>query len=172
MKEVWKDIPGYEGLYQASNMGLIRSLERTIITSRGAKNLKPIQMKLSINSRMYLVVGLRKNKKTKTFKVHQLITMAFLNHKPCGQKLVVDHINEDKLDNRLSNLRLITHRENLSRYKNVSSKYAGVYFEKKSNKWRSRISINNKLISIGSFDCELKAAKAYQDKLKEITGGQ
>jgi ribosomal protein L15E len=72
--------------------------------------------------------------------------MAFLNHTPCGYKIVVDHIdNNIKTDNRLENLQLITQRENVSKdIKNTSSKYIGVCWHKKAKKWRSSIQINGK----------------------------
>jgi len=89
-----------------------------------------------------------------------------------NSKLHTDHINGNGLDNRKENLRIVTNRQNQhnqqNRHKAMSSKYAGVYFEKCSNKWKAQIGINNKQISIGRFDTELDAYNAYLNKLQEI----
>ena len=160
--EIWKDIKDYEGLYQVSNLGRVKSLkfgkERIL---KGNKNFNG-----------YSLVALYKDGKTKTITVHQLVAMAFLSHKPCGYKLVVDHINTVKTDNRLQNLQLITHRENLSKDKRWSSKYTskytGVFWYKRSQKWRAEIRINGKIKYLGSFKSELEASEAYQSKLETI----
>jgi len=160
--EIWKDIKDYEGLYRVSNLGRIKSLkfgkERIL---KGTKNFHG-----------YSLVALYKDGKTKTITVHQLVAMAFLSHKPCGYKLVVDHINTVKTDNRLQNLQLITHRENLSKDKRWSlkytSKYTGVFWYKPSQKWRAEITINGKTKYLGYFKTELEAHQAYQSKLETI----
>jgi hypothetical protein len=101
--------------------------------------------------------------------VHQLVAMAFLNHTPCGMNLVVDHINSNKLDNRVENLQLITQRENSSKdIKNKTSKYTGVSWCKHRGKWLSQIYLNKKTYNLGRFNCELSAHLAYINKLKQI----
>lgn len=80
----------------------------------------------------------------------------------CNDNNVVDHINHNKLDNRKSNLRIITRKQNAmnrSSKKNSSSKYIGVCFEKESNKWLSYINIDKKQIKLGRFTNEIEAAK-------------
>lgn len=157
--EIWKDIIGYEGLYKVSSLGRVKSLKRN-----KEKILNP-----SWSDKTYFVVSLCKDKKQKTLKVHQLVAMTFLNHTPCGYKLVVDHMNDNPLDNRVENLQVITHRENLSKdKKNKTSKYAGVGWHNASNSWRSRIYIDKKNVLLGNFDNEYEAHLAYQNKLKEI----
>ena len=135
--EIWKDVVGYEGLYQISDFGNVKSL----------KYGKERTLKKTSDKDGYLFVGLYKNKTNKTLKVHQLIAEAFLGHKPCGMKLVVDHKNDIKSDNRLDNLQIVTNYQNIIKSikkTNTSSKYIGVYFHKKSNKWMARIMINYK----------------------------
>ena len=125
--------------------------------------------KTSISNVGYCLVSLYNKNKCKTISVHQLVAMTFLNHTPCGHKLVVDHINDNKLDNRLENLQLISNRENACRTQgSYSSKYKGVTWDKESKKWRARIDLNGKTIHLGRFNCELAASLAYQTKLKEI----
>ena len=159
-EEIFKAIPGYEGIYEVSDLGRVKSLK-----FGKEKILKCIK-----DSAGYYVVGLRKDNKTKTKKVHQLVAMAFLNHTPDGtQKLVVDHIDNNKLNNRLDNLQLTTNRENTSKdRKGCSSKFIGVSWFKRDNKWKASIYINGKLIHLGYFDTEEEASKAYNNKLKEI----
>ena len=164
MKEIYKDIAGYEGLYQASNLGNVRSLDR--ISSAG-RNLKGRVLKPAPNTRGYSQVLLCKNGKTKGCTVHQLMAMTFLNHTPNGNKgLVVDHRSNEKTDNRLANLQLISHRENLSKdKKDCSSKYTGVSWFKRDSKWVANIHVNGKIKYLGLFTDELEASKAYQNEL-------
>lgn len=164
MEEIFKDIPGYNGLYQASNLGRIKSLSRKVCNYRGCYFSKDKFLTQRI-SKNYQSVRIKSGSK----RVHQLVAMAFLGHIPCGHKIVVDHINHDKLDNRLENLQLITNRENCSKdVKNKSSKYTGVSWDKARNKWQVGIKINGKRYALGRFNCEEEARKVYQNKLKEL----
>lgn len=163
--ENWKDIPNYNG-YQVSDKGRVRGLDRVGYDGR---KLKGKTIKSTVNRRGYFKVNLWRDCKSITNEVHKLIAMAFLNHKPCGYKIVVDHINGNKKDNRIENLQLITHRENISRSKVVgSSKYVGVHLNKKSKKWVSYIRISGKKVFLGSFYEENDAGKAYQKALSNL----
>jgi len=157
--EIWKDIKDYEGLYQVSNLGRVKSL----------KFGKERILKVKLNSIGYVSVNLSKYGKQKSRTAHQLVAMAFLNHKPCGYKLVVDHINTIKTDNRLENLQVITHRENLSKDKKKgTSKYVGVSWYKRYQKWKAQMLIKGKHKTLGYFKTELEASEAYQSKLETI----
>lgn len=170
--EVWKDIPNYEGYYQVSNLGRVKSLDRVVPHSKyGFMNVNGRLLKHCKDKDGYEFVSLH-NKDKKTLFVHKLVAIAFLNHKPCGMKIIVDHINNNKLDNRVENLQLTNNRHNSSKDKiGLTSKYIGVNLHKQSNRWRARIMINKKQLSLGYFDTELEASKAYQLKLKEIKYG-
>lgn len=88
--EVWKDIPEYEGKYQASSLGRVRSVASGKIMSSNRNNGD------------YIVVNLYKNKKKKSFLVHRLIAKTFISN---PERLpVVNHKNENKQDNRVCNL--------------------------------------------------------------------
>lgn len=160
--EIWKDIIGYEGLYEVSNFGNIKSLGNN--KKRKEKIRKP-----TLDSRGYLHIGLNKNGKCKSRTIHQLVAESFLNHKPCGLKLVVNHIDVNKQNNKSDNLEIVTNRENSNRkHLKSSSKYVGVSWYKERNKWLSFIRINGKQKYLGSFSKELDAGNAYQNALKEI----
>jgi hypothetical protein len=159
MSEIWKDIPDYEGMYQVSNLGRFKSL----------KFGKELILKETLSSSGYKMVGLFKDSKLNGFSIHQLIAVTFLNHTANGHNLIVDHINNNKLDNRLENLQIISHRKNLSKdKKNKTSKYTGVSWNKLKNKWVAQIRINGIVNYLGQFDIEQEASNAYQLKLKTL----
>ena len=115
--EKWKDILGYEGLYQVSNEGRVKSLERFVESvSHGEPCIRHIQECIKqlqphpING--YLQVNLSKDGKAKTYKVHRLVWEAFNGDIPEGME--IDHINAVRTDNRFENLRIATHQENLN----------------------------------------------------------
>lgn len=102
--EEWKDIEGYEGLYQVSSFGRIKSLNYN-----NTKQEKILQL---LNNKGYNSICLSKHNIRKTYKVHRLVAEAFIpnsDNKPC-----IDHINTDKTDNRVENLRWCTHTENMN----------------------------------------------------------
>jgi hypothetical protein len=172
LDEIWKDIPGYEGKYQASNMGNIKTLDRMCYNHNGgayfrkSKILTPV-----INNCGYYHVNLWNNKKKKgiVYRVHILIAMAFLNHNPCGMNVVIDHIDGNKLNNSINNLRTTSQRENASKKSMIkTSKYVGVSFDKSRNKWKASIYIKGKVKQIGRYLCEFPAYIAYNNELKKI----
>ena len=104
-EEIWKDIKGYEGLYKVSNLGNIKSLPK----SRGFIIQKEKLIALE-NSNGYLRCRLHNNKKSKKFFVHILVANAFIENK--FNKPQIDHINRNRSDNRVENLRWCTGKEN------------------------------------------------------------
>jgi hypothetical protein len=160
MKEVWKEINGFDGQYQVSNLGSVISL----------KYGKKKYLKAGVNNSGYYVVVLHKKGIRKSYNVHQLVAMAFLEYTPYSKsKLVVDHINNIKLNNTLSNLQITTIRHNSSKDKNnKSSKYTGVSWAKTKNKWVAQINIKGKVCHLGCYNNELEASKAYQNKLLNV----
>jgi hypothetical protein len=158
MEEIWKDVPDYEGLYQVSNLGRVKSFKW------GKEKI----LKGSLNNGGYITFGLH-SEKFRTYFAHQLVAMAFLGHKPNGYNLVVDHINDDKLDNRVENLQLVTNRFNVYKTQgDYSSQYKGVYWDKQCNKWISNIKINKKKHYLGLFENEYDAHLAYQNALQNL----
>lgn len=165
--EIWKDIPGYEGYYQASNLGRIKSLDRITYRKDGRiANLKGKELFLSKGELGYYQTSLFKNKKAHWVYVHQLIAITFLNHTPCRYKLVVDHINNIKTDNKVKNLQITDIRHNSSKDRlNKHSKYTGVSLIIKTKRWKSTIDINKKSFHLGSFKTEEEARDAYQNAI-------
>jgi len=170
MKEIFKDIPDYEGFYQVSNLGKVKSLWRKVKCSQGFKVNKEKVLKPYLNKKTgYLSVNLSKKGVRKTKTIHVLMAIVFKNHKPNGHKFVVDHIDNIKTNNFEWNIQVVTHRKNLSKdKKGCSSKYTGVHFHKIAKNWQANITINNKIKHIGSFKNEKEAAEAYQKELKII----
>lgn len=100
MKEIWKDIGGYEGLYQVSNLGRVNR----VATGRVLKGGK--------DGGGYLNVDLCKNGKRKTHTIHRLLAQAFIPNPE--NKSDVNHIDEDKTNNNVNNLEWSTRKENLN----------------------------------------------------------
>ena len=108
MQEVWKDVVGYDGAYQVSNFGRVRSFKNG---KRGLTDTPRI-MKLCHDRYGYPVVYLFRDKKDKCVRVHQIEAIAFLPNPE--NKEFVDHLDCDKKNNRLDNLRWVTRKENNS----------------------------------------------------------
>jgi hypothetical protein len=156
--EIWKSIKDYED-YEVSNFGNVKSL----------KFSKERILKPGTEYGRYLTVVLCRESKPKTFKVHQLVATSFLNHQPCGMKLVVNHIDFNKTNNNVSNLEIVTQRGNTNKkHIKSSSKYIGVTWYKNYNKWTATIYVNNKNKHLGYFTDELEAHKAYKIALNNI----
>ena len=96
--EEWIKVPEEYGDYEINTNGIVRN-------SKTGHIMKP-----NYNSGYYRV-GLKKS-----IRVHQLMAICFLNHRPNGMKVVVDHINNIRTDNRLENLQIITQKENVQKY--------------------------------------------------------
>ena len=100
-RELWKDIPGYEGLYQASNLGRIKDIRGKVHKIR----------KSSVDSNGRLTIGLNKNGKRKTCKTSSLIALTFIGNRPKGYD--VCHLDGDKLNNNINNLSYDTRSQNM-----------------------------------------------------------
>lgn len=108
--EIWKQISGYEGLYEVSNLGNVRSVERRVWSRGFYVTLKGKAKKQVIDTRGYCVVFLFKEGKQKTHRVHRLVANAFIPNP--YNKSEIDHINTNKQDNRADNLKWVTPKEN------------------------------------------------------------
>lgn len=163
MEEIWKDINGYEKIYQISNLGTVKSLDRI---SPDGRKLKGVILKKAI-SLGYHYVNLTKNGIGVKHRIHKLVAIYFLNHTPCKYDIVVNHKDFNRQNNRVDNLELISVRENTNQEHLPSvSNYIGVVWHKKNSKWQSQIRINGKRKYLGCFENEFEAHLAYQNALK------
>src|SRR5687768_13078466 len=133
IQEVWKSIPGYEGLYKASNYGRILSLARCLPNSKGSgKYCRERLLKQTLKPSGYLSTYLFNDSSVKKYyRVNRLIMFVFKGPSP----LTVDHFNRIKTDNKIWNLRYCTGRENVLYYTESrikTSQFPGVCWHKKS----------------------------------------
>lgn len=112
---IYKDIPGYEGMYKVSNFGEVVSCARTAFTGFGSSRrvikIKEKILRPSNDSRGYLAVNLSKDGKVKLFGIHKLVMISFVGPRPHGME--IRHLNSVPTDNRLENLRYGTKSENM-----------------------------------------------------------
>lgn len=111
MEEVWKDIEGYEGLYQVSNMGRVKSVARYAPNNGGVFFKEEKILKQVKNKKGYCTVSLSKRSKKQSVTVHRLVAKAFVSNP--NSSLTVNHINEIKTDNRAENLEWMSISENV-----------------------------------------------------------
>lgn len=143
MEEIWKDIEGYEGLYQVSNLGRVKSLRYKRIL-RGW-----------LDKQCYAYVHI----KNKPYKVHRLVAQAFIPNP--DNKPYIDHINTIKTDNRVENLRWVTPKENsnnpLTRRKNSLSKLGKYGKEARKSIPVIQLSLDDKFIR--EWECGLQVQR-------------
>ncbi len=106
--EKWKDIEGYEGYYQVSNLGNVKSLGRYVNNPHGGKRYIRERILKPFNKKGYLYVDLLK---IKQHRIHRLVAAAFIDNKDDSAE--VNHINGIKNDNRVENLEWCTRSENM-----------------------------------------------------------
>ena len=145
MEEIWKDIKGYVGFYQVSNLGRVRSVEREIYKSNNVKQISKSSILKFEKSKGYNYVHLFKNGTRKRIAVHRLVAEAFIlnpNNLP-----EVDHINTIRDDNRVENLRWVTHKENMNNEltklnigKSVTNENNGMYGKHHSEETKNKMS--------------------------------
>lgn len=123
--ETWKDIKGYEGLYQVSNLGRVRSMDRYVGASHGSTQLrKGMVMRLTQYPNGYIYVQLCKDAKYTGFYVHRLVASAFLDNPDNLRE--VNHKDRDKTNNAVTNLEWCTRSYN-TKYLDAAKKRAEKY---------------------------------------------
>jgi len=169
MKEQWKSVVGYEGLYEVSNIGRVKSLHKC--HGNGFKILCQL-----LNKQGYYCIGLSDASRglRKTQKVHIMVAQAFIGERPLHQD--IDHLNGDTKDNHWGNLEYVTHRQNIIRGKSSALKKSrhsnllGAYWMKGSKRWRASIGVSGKTKHLGVYDSEEQASEVYHKKLNELQG--
>lgn len=169
-KEIWKDIKDYEGLYQISTFGRVRSLSREVESPRQKSyTLKSRILKAGKNKKGYKRYALCKNGKTKTLMAHILVGEAFLGNP--DNKNCINHRNSIKDDNYVLNLEWVSHRENNThRYNklNTHCKYPGVCrYWGQENKFAIQLNVKKRKITKGPFASQEEAYAEYVKLCKE-----
>ena len=165
-EEIWKSIEGYEKAYQAGSSGNIKSIGK----GRGRKTGRILKSK-KVDG--YMTVCLYRNKKRNVFMAHRIIAMVFLDYDIKDTTFVIDHIDGNVSNNAVSNLRITTQRYNCSygyrkdRQK-MHSKYPGVSWHNKANKWIAQIYHHGKNENLGLFLNEADAYDAYKSRLLNL----
>ncbi len=156
--ETWKIIEGFEN-YSVSDLGNVRNNKTGRI------------MKTRFNHEGYIIIDIRVNKQRYTKRVHILMAIAFItNH---DGKSCVDHIDNDKSNNKISNLRWETYSQNSqnkSMMSNNTSGVKGVEWHKALHKWRSRISIDGISVHLGYFISIEDAKQVRITKANQVFG--
>lgn len=157
--EIWKDIIGYEGLYQISNLGNVLSLEKHIDNKKGAIQYRPPKiLKQYKNKFGYMRVYLTKNSIKKMYAVHRLVAIAFIDNpenKPC-----VNHIDNNRENNHLDNLEWCTYKEN-SQW--AESQGRRIF----TDEWKQKISATRKTKPVVGTDKSGK--RLYFSKVRDVS---
>lgn len=172
IKEEWKDIEGYEGLYQISNYGRVKSLERECKNRWG--QMRVVEEKIlkgSPNSDGYLCVSLCKNGTKKSYRVNRLVAIAFIPNPNDLEE--VDHIDGNKEKNIFTNLRWVSRLENMQNENTVNKRKAekDKYGRKGEDHWKSKrvvqLSLNGELIKIyGSIREASRETKFHHESIR------
>ena len=163
--EKWKNIKDYEGFYQISEFCNVRSLDRLIPNGKGRvgnRTFKGKILKPGCDSYGYLTVSLNKKGIATTKRIHRLIWENFIGEIPLNK--VVDHIDGNPKNNLLSNLQLLSHRNNIIKgtvkERSKHSQYPNVSYRLDRKKYFGRLQVKGKSVITGHFDNDLDAYKS------------
>lgn len=165
--EIWKDVPGFIGLYKVSNLGMVKSMDRIVFDSKRKHNrrLKGAIIKSRKTRGGYLAMNLYRNGWSFQLKLHRMVMLAFKG----PNELHVDHLNGIVTDNRLCNLEYVTSRENNIRHRNKTETELPVGVHRTRNRtYVAIICIKAKNYNLGSFNTSSEAAKAYNKAANDL----
>lgn len=167
-QEIWKPVVHYEGFYEVSDFGRIRSIDRTILRSNGhsVKNIGKIKY-IEINKYGYCTTCLNKPGSQKRKLIHRLVAESFLGI----DDRQIDHKNGNRSDNRLANLEYVTRVENVRRGKNQTLENADIYFCKTGLPWKVCMKNGNSTKTYGRFTT-LEKAILHRDTIYKQIGRQ
>lgn len=167
IEEEWRDVVGYEGLYQVSNLGRVKSCDRLIIGAR-KRHFPCVILKQVLAKMGYYQVSLWKENIGKTHYVHRLIADSFIDG-GLSDKYCVNHINHIKKDNRLCNLEVVDHFENMQK----SILHNGAQgFHVRRGKFVCQVCLYGKKYNIGTFKTAAEARFYYLEFYREWYGAE
>lgn len=159
VNEIWRSIDGYVD-YQVSNTGRVRN-------ANTGRILRP-----RLRGKGYEAVALYVNKVRSDISTHRIVAETFIPNP--DDKPIVDHIDGNKRNNAVNNLRWCNNQDNIRNTgkinKPTTSKYKGVSWNKCCNKWVAQVRDGGKSYHLGCFDNEEEAALAYNEKAAELFG--
>ena len=136
MQEIWKDIQGYEGAYQVSTKGRVRSLTRKVPTYNGFRTTKGKILKPLKSNSGYFRVDLKSHQKDNYVCIHRLVALAFIPN-PFNYP-VINHIDNDKTNNNVNNLEWCTQSHNIKEaYRVGNAKPTSGCFKKGHNRYKN-----------------------------------
>lgn len=159
--EQWKDIKGFEGVYQVSDLGNVKSLKRFVSNGHALIEVKEKLLTKKLTKKGYLSVTFRHYDHFSTPLIHRLVAIAFVPNP--DNKPQVNHKNGIKINNSKHNLEWSSSMENCCHRELLNlktSSFTGVHWDKKDRKWKAYIQFESKQKYLGSFDDELSAYNA------------
>lgn len=159
--EVWKDILGFEGIYKISDKGRVKRLPGKIVCKNGViKKLKETILRPQKYSNGYLFYNLSVKGSNKCLNAHRLVAKAFLPNE--SNKREVNHINEDKTDNRVENLQWVTHKENINHGTAIARRVQNSNFKGSNNPMFGNIGkLNPRSKPLIQYDLDGNAIKEF-----------
>ncbi|EGB03757.1 hypothetical protein AURANDRAFT_33571 [Aureococcus anophagefferens] len=156
--EQWKTIEDFPN-YEVSTFGNVKSKRRNKLRYTSKSKDGYLRMDMSVSG------------KSKKKLIHRLVALAFIDNPE--NKPFVDHIDHDRTNNNISNLRWATQKENQANagmFSNNTTGFKGVCFDKRKGKYKAQISIQNKSTHLGCFKTPEEASAVYEKKAKELRG--
>lgn len=162
-QEIWKEVSEFVGIYEVSNTGKVRCIDRDIIRSNGRPTIvKGRELYMGVDKYGYRIVQFNVNRKRYVRKVHRLVYEAFIGRTEKG--LVIDHIDNNKMNNNADNLQQVTNRINVSKDRNRILP-TGVYKNSDGRGYRTVFQADNINIYIGTFKTIQEAESEYEKAL-------
>jgi hypothetical protein len=166
MIEIWKSIPDYEGLYEVSNTGFIKTLSRKVQYGV-AFRIQPERIMTTEKIRKgHLRVTLSKQGETKRILVHRIVYIVFKGE--IQDELVVNHKDRNKENNHIDNLELMTNRDNTHHFRNTIKRDLPLGVSKYRSKYKAVINVSKKSYHLGSFKTPEEASQVYQKALHKL----
>lgn len=165
IKQIWKNIPGFENYYQVSNLGKVRSLNRIVKSSHlSSRIVKGRILKNNIQKSGYYAVTLSFKCKVYTKYIHRLVAECFITD--YSEILDVNHKDFNRINNNIENLEMVTKRNNNIHSSKKINEFTGTY-KSIYNRWIASIGINNKKFHLGTYETQELAHDAYKKALKK-----